>query len=1269
MTFRMRSVVNLMLGVLASVPFIAAGQTLSISNGIQTYLALTNTTVTMTARCELRITASNSPIPGCLINLNSPDAWFILQNIRPSAVSAGYLGQVRVNGAVAIAGSNCRVDEYGLGTVIIPHAPSFTPLQVFSGPNFIGVSAQLGIYTYYTNSILGGLNRNIGSFKLKRGYSATFAQYPNGTGISQVFVAQDADLEVGVMATNLDHACSFVRVFPWRWTGKRGWAGAVQTLVNPLWSYDWDNATTSTLDAEYVPMRHNLNWNAYANINGKQKSTHALGFNEPDRPDQANMSVATAIAAWPNLVQSGLRLGAPAVSDSGVAGEGLSWLYDFMAQADALNYRVDFVPVHFYKCNWTASQLYNYLLGVYQVTGRPVWVTEFNNGANWCGGTPPTLAQNAQRIGEFLDVMESAPFVERYAIYNWVGTNRAMVADDGTLTPAGIVYRDHASAIAYVQALPPGGVRSVAQLQFDSNTLDSSGYGNNGFALGIPGYTNGHTGQALALDGTNDFVRLPPNVANSTDFSFAAWVNWNGGGNWQRIFDFGDDTTHYLFLTPSSGAGTLRFGTRNGGSEQMVETTGMPSGQWIHVALTLTGNTARLYTNGVLAASSSVTIVPSSFKPALNYLGKSQFAADPLFSGSLDEVQIADYAFSAAQISALLTNQPPQFTTNLLPRGSASEGVPYTNDIIGTATDPDPGDTITYSKAGGPAWLNVSPSGVLTGTPTAADGGTNHFTVRATDSAGASAFAVVTISTTTFNASGVWSTDANGNWSDTNKWSGGIVGSGPGLTADFSAINISANRTVTLDTSRSIGTLKFGDTSGSQSWTISPSGGSTLTLDTGSIAQPSVVVTNTVTFTVPLAGTNGFVKSGLGMVVLGANNSLSGAVNLDRGIDGNNNDGITRIAHPTAVANVSSLNIRNTSVSTAGGATLQLDGTAGDIVIAQPVSVTCRNNSTTATIQNLSGTNTFTGFVGLNVGGNMFNIQTDAGQLVFTGTNQYVGALMGARSYAFSGAGSHLVVGPILNSTNGAPIGLIKSGAGTLTLAANNTYTNTTSVNGGTLWVNGSIGPGAVTVAATATLGGSGTIKAPVTVQSGGTLAPGGSIGKLTVSNSVTLQAGSTTLIEISGAPLTNDELRVTGLLMYGGNLFVTNIAGDLAPGNAFTLIQAPSHTSAFASVSLPPLNVGLAWDTSGLANGLISVIATSPPVIVSYALQGTGEFQVSGNGSASQSYQLFATTVLAPPVSWTLVTATVSDTNGGFQFSDLESTNYPQRFYRVVAP
>src|SRR5207253_10919607 len=115
-------------------------------------------------------------------------------------------------------------------------------------------------------------------------------------------------------------------------------------------------------------------------------------------------------------------------------------------------------------------------------------------------------------------------------------------------------------------------------------------------------------------------------------------------------------------------------------------------------------------------------------------------------------------------------------------------------------------------------------------------------------------------------------------------------------------------------------------------------------------------------------------------------------------------------------------------------------------------------------------------------GGSLFTLQCDAGQLTLSGTNQFIGGLAGSRTYAFTGAGNHLVSGPIVNSTNGAPISVAMSGTGRLTLAAQNDYGNTTTVNSGELRVTGSItSTGTVSVVG-GTLSGTGTINAPVTV-------------------------------------------------------------------------------------------------------------------------------------------------------------------------------------------
>jgi autotransporter-associated beta strand protein len=1173
---------KLLLAVLILFPLFARAQTLNITNSIQSYNTLTNTTVTMSGRCELWVTATNDPIPGCVINLTSPDAWFFLPGIRPSVVASTYLSQIQVNGVGAVSGGNVRVVEYALGTMIIPHPPGFQPLQVFNGPNFTGTSAFLSQYAAYSDGALGVMNNAIQSFHLKRGYIATLAQNGDGTGISRTFIAQDGDLDVSIMPFGLNNSVSFVRIFPWRWTAKKGIAGAIPQDLNVGWYYDWNIDQTSSLDWEYVPIRQTRYWPGLGQNWQTLGSSHLLGYNEPDNPSQdAYCTVADGLASWPDLLATGLRTGSPAPTDGGRA----SWLYPFVQQADASNLRVDYVAVHYYQCvdpsnpSLAASQLYNFLKSTYDQVKRPIWVTEWNNGANWTTCGDPTYAQQQAAVAAILDMLESAPFVERYALYNWVEDVRS-VETNNVLTPAGITYRDHPSQVGYIQDGLPGGGQSFAHYSFENDVLDSAGLGNNGIAVGIPTFTNGAFGQAIQLDGTNSYVQLPVKIGNSSGFSFAAWLYWDGGANWQRIFDFGNDTSHYLFLTPSSGGGTLRFAINNGSGEQLIETAALPVGQWRHVTVTLSGNTARLYTNGVLVSSStSFTNLPSQIAPRRNYLGKSQFAVDPLYQGRMDEVVITHYALSAAEITALQTNQPPQF--------------------------PSVGDGI---------WISGT---------------------------------------------------ADGSWGDPARWSDGLLANGAGYTADFSAIDITADRTVTLDTNRSIGSLKFGDASGAQNWSV-VSGGGTLTLDTASSSQPSIVVNqNTATLALPLISGNAFAKTGPGTLILSGTNSFSGTVLIDTSST-TVNEGNVRVASPNAFPGVTNILIRDNNN---GSSTFQLDGSAGNVSVSSRLQASCRNVSV-PTIENLAGTNTLSGLISIDVGGNMFNLQCDAGQLNISGNIRYIGSLTGGRNYNFSGAGNHLVTGQILNSTNGAPIGLAKSGSGTLTLTAGNTYTNTTTVSGGTLLVNGSITASPVTVASGGTLGGIGTLSRPVTVQAGGTIAPGAGIGKLTVNATITLQPGSTTLMEISKSPLTNDVLRTISTLTCAGTLVVTNVSGDLAPGDTFTLFQATPLAGSFSAYALPPLNTGLSWNISGLSSGVLSVIATNPPVIGSFQMAGDGSFQVNGSGSASQSYTLEATTNLATvPINWTPVTNTVADTSGVFQLFDAAATNYPERFYRISAP
>ena len=218
------------------------------------------------------------------------------------------------------------------------------------------------------------------------------------------------------------------------------------------------------------------------------------------------------------------------------------------------------------------------------------------------------------------------------------------------------------------EPIDPGMTNVEVYYDFENDTQDNSGNGHHATAFNNPLYVSGLTsfGTALSLDGLNDYVELPiGSVINSlTDCTITAWVNWSGEGSfWQRIFDFGtppasadEDPQIYMFLTCNAGSGSIRFATTISGNSDEDQTTasGVLSGRWHHVAVTIDpGNTTHtLYLDGkVVAQNTEARYTPSDLgQTTQNWLGKSQFSADPYFRGSLDEFYIFNRVLSENEI-------------------------------------------------------------------------------------------------------------------------------------------------------------------------------------------------------------------------------------------------------------------------------------------------------------------------------------------------------------------------------------------------------------------------------------------------------------------------------------------------------------------------------------------------------------------------------------------------------------------------------------------
>lgn len=181
-----------------------------------------NTTATVSGKTNLHLTAEQTPFEGSTIDLQGDDAWLYFDYVKPSRVISNWLESVKINGSKAENGKNCRVTIWTNGAVIIPNGPAYDKcaLVAYKGENFTGDKKEFEINTYHNN--LADWDNNIRSFKLKKGYMATLANNANGTGYSRIFIAADEDLEVPVMPEGMEKFVSFVRVFRWNYTSKKG---------------------------------------------------------------------------------------------------------------------------------------------------------------------------------------------------------------------------------------------------------------------------------------------------------------------------------------------------------------------------------------------------------------------------------------------------------------------------------------------------------------------------------------------------------------------------------------------------------------------------------------------------------------------------------------------------------------------------------------------------------------------------------------------------------------------------------------------------------------------------------------------------------------------------------------------------------------------------------------------------------------------------------------------------------------------------------------
>ncbi|HXV12057.1 MAG TPA: autotransporter-associated beta strand repeat-containing protein [Burkholderiales bacterium] len=617
----------------------------------------------------------------------------------------------------------------------------------------------------------------------------------------------------------------------------------------------------------------------------------------------------------------------------------------------------------------------------------------------------------------------------------------------------------------------------------------------------------------------------------------------------------------YTGTTTVSG-GTLQFA--GGGALEPTNAVVLVNGAGVTLDLNGTNQTIGSLaggggTGGVVMSSvpGAVTLTTGSNGSSTNFAGSIQDG-----SGTLSLTKVGSGTFALSGTNANTYTGPTTISAGTLALGN-DEQIPDTSAVTvaaGAIFDLVARTETIGSLAGAGT---VSKTGA--GTDTLTIGGDNSSTTFSgviQDPAGT--LHLTKVGTGTLTLSG-----ANTHSGTTTVNDGTLRLAGGNAIADTGAVSLANTPGATLDlngSNETIGSLTGGGAAGGN-----------VTLGAGTLTTGGNNATTT--FSGAISGTGGVTKEGTGNFTLASANTFDGIAIVNAGtLTVTDAGALGSVAGGTTVNAGATLSLNGSlawaePVTLAGGT---LSRAAGDPTLTGAVDLAADSVITEAAgtltlsgdisgvggfskagngVLLLSGNNTYAGATIGNAGtlrvaggngiGDTSAVTMVGGTLDINNTAETIGSLGGTRPVTL-GTGT-LVTGGNDASTaytgviSGAGGALTKEGAGTFTLAANNTYTGATNINGGTLVANHNNALGT-------TAGGT-------TVASGATLeiANGVAIGAETLNLSGAGVGGSGALIVASGSGSFAGAVTLGANTSLGGdgNLTLSGIVNDTALGTS----------------------------------------------------------------------------------------------------------------------
>ncbi|MGW6405488.1 LamG-like jellyroll fold domain-containing protein, partial [Streptomyces sp. NPDC055134] len=193
-------------------------------------------------------------------------------------------------------------------------------------------------------------------------------------------------------------------------------------------------------------------------------------------------------------------------------------------------------------------------------------------------------------------------------------------------------------------------------------------------------YTQGRISgsQAISLPGgaatsdTAPYVDIPNGLfKDASALTISTWTKWDGGADFQWLYNLGKDAGRATFFTPSfADDHKLRASIKptTGNAEIGVSgSTALPADKWVNVTTVVDGKTLTTYLNGISIGTKAAAIDLASTMYGENndtsgFLGKAFWGGHPFYAGEIDDFRVYNTALDRTAVRAVVGDGVPTFT-------------------------------------------------------------------------------------------------------------------------------------------------------------------------------------------------------------------------------------------------------------------------------------------------------------------------------------------------------------------------------------------------------------------------------------------------------------------------------------------------------------------------------------------------------------------------------------------------------------------------------